>query len=774
MADVKISITAENQTGQVFKAVETGAKSAFDKVESSASGMTGKIKSAFSSLKEHWLGVTAGIAAAWLAVSKAWSLADMAAQFAEQKESLNALAGQYNTTADSIISGIQQASKGMISIADAAAIAGDAMLKHLKPDQVIALAGAAETLSNVTGDKVATSFKSMTEAIALGRSRGIEAAVGIIDLEAKYGDLTKTMSEAEKAQAMYGMVMERVAGIQATLGESTDSVSDKMEQLTVTIADLQLGLGAGLIKVGLGAAGVLYTLSAGALGAVEGFAKLMESVNQIQSSWGLTKSIREAGKESAEYWKEIAGAAGGAAEELAGKADKMFSAMAASNEDVMAASNRAKNATESAADAEKKRQEAIKKTVEELKGFSSVIKEAGQDALKFAESDFSSKMKEQEKSVEGMEAAMKEYGSTMDSVYGAQIKALEKVESAMKEAGADPATVKAQGLAILEAEKAQATARLGMWQSYYANLKTLQANAVAELLKKIEELNESKKLETDFFAALSEKFHPAETLDPYQQFWNDMEKIDQGATDAMRLEGEAKKAALKDILKSLESLPKEVVIDGEELLNQLFVENKIKERAGDILNAIKEVDQAAVDAAANQVSELGTKMLEAGSKVTELQTQITSLGAQMTALALTVDDSQTKAAISGIQDLLNSVFEKTYTIKTATAATATVSTAAPAQSGGSNYSLSGLEGISIESPTFASGTSYVPATGVYQLHQGEQVLTRSEVTNNQQSKSVTVNMGAINVSGVNKTSDEIVNEIYKPLAKKLRQLEYLK
>ena len=72
-------------------------------------------------------------------------------------------------------------------MSDAVDIAADTMVKGLKPDQIIALAGAAETLSNITGQKVAVEFRNMAEAISLGRERALEASVGIIDLNAKFG-----------------------------------------------------------------------------------------------------------------------------------------------------------------------------------------------------------------------------------------------------------------------------------------------------------------------------------------------------------------------------------------------------------------------------------------------------------------------------------------------------------------------------------------------------------------------------------------------------------
>ncbi|MDA8325092.1 MAG: hypothetical protein M0033_02625 [Nitrospiraceae bacterium] len=55
MAEVKITVTAENQTGSAFSAVEQGAKSAFEGIETSAQNASSMMQSAFDSLKSHWL-----------------------------------------------------------------------------------------------------------------------------------------------------------------------------------------------------------------------------------------------------------------------------------------------------------------------------------------------------------------------------------------------------------------------------------------------------------------------------------------------------------------------------------------------------------------------------------------------------------------------------------------------------------------------------------------------------------------------------------------------
>lgn len=325
MADNTITLTlgVDDKGTAILRTFQTTTANTFNKIK-------GDSESLVDSVKKHWLGLTAAATATGLAINRAWGLAEMAAQFQEQKASLNALATQYGTSANNIISSIQTVSKGLVSMSDAVDIAGSVMAKGLSPDQIINLAGAAETLSNVTGQKVSDAFRSMADSIALGRSRGIEAAVGMIDLKDKYGDLVEKMSEAEKAQAMYAIVMERVGTLQKTLGEGTDSTADKMERLTVQIADLKLEAGAFVIKGGLALYGILQGTASAALFLTSGVFGIIAALAALSDKLGLTSG-------GFAKWRAEADAALAASEELAKKGKENLAAIFAAPEDLAGA-----------------------------------------------------------------------------------------------------------------------------------------------------------------------------------------------------------------------------------------------------------------------------------------------------------------------------------------------------------------------------------------------------------------------------------------------------
>jgi len=287
-------------------------------MESETGGIAGTIKT-------HWLAISAAVTGALYSIHQAWQLAERAAQYEEQMASMNRLAATYNTTADTIVSDIQRVSKGMIAMEDAANIAGNAMMKHMKPDQLVKLAEASETLSNQSGKKVVEHFRELSEALASGKERSIKMVMGIVDLEAKYGKQVQTMTDAERAQALYNMVIERTDALQKTLGESVDSTGDKMERFTVQVKDLQLWLGEKLIQAAAGAMGILQGVAAAALVASAGIFKIMQASGWLTDKVGLTTG-------AAEEWKNQAAGAFAAAEDLGQKAKDNLALMIQGNQ----------------------------------------------------------------------------------------------------------------------------------------------------------------------------------------------------------------------------------------------------------------------------------------------------------------------------------------------------------------------------------------------------------------------------------------------------------
>lgn len=251
----------ENRITLIIDANGNAAIEGFNKVTGSMKNMESETGGIISKIKSHWLGLSAAAIAAYATIHKAWNLAEMAAKYEEQKASLNSLAVQYGTSANQMIENIQKVTNGLISMRDIVTISGEAMARHLSPDQIINLAEAAETLSNISGT-ASENFTDLAQAIATGRMRGLESKLGFIDLNEVLGKQAEKLTDAGKAHYMYEEVMKRVVELQKKGVGATDSLNDKMDRLKVTVDDLQLLMGTLLLRSIAGVVGAYYGLAA--------------------------------------------------------------------------------------------------------------------------------------------------------------------------------------------------------------------------------------------------------------------------------------------------------------------------------------------------------------------------------------------------------------------------------------------------------------------------------------------------------------------------------
>ncbi len=286
--EAKIIITAD-ASGAI-----TGIKQVGDETERLAN----RKETILQTIKGHWLAVSASIAGAILAVQKAWNLAEKAAQFEEQMMSLNALASQYNTTADVIVSSVKSASQGLISMADAASVSAKALMMGMKPDQLVEFMKIVEKTTNVTGMSVAQSFEYIVEAASTGRERTLKQMGILVDLNNAYGEYAKSLnktieelSELERQQAAINAILAKGSDIISRLGDTGDSTSDKMERLRVTIADLELKAGALIVRFGVGLVGAFNALMVAIIGVARAIVALLALFEKGLNKLGIQTTV---------------------------------------------------------------------------------------------------------------------------------------------------------------------------------------------------------------------------------------------------------------------------------------------------------------------------------------------------------------------------------------------------------------------------------------------------------------------------------------------------
>ena len=72
--------------------------------------------------------------------------------------------------------------------------------------------------------------------------------------------------------------------------------------------------------------------------------------------------------------------------------------------------------------------------------------------------------------------------------------------------------------------------------------------------------------------------------------------------------------------------------------------------------------------------------------------------------------------------------------------------------------------------SLATGTPYIPRTGLYQLHQGEAVIPASQNTG-AGARPITISFGNIVINGENKNPDKLADELVSKVREKMRQID---
>lgn len=275
-ADVKIVLSAQDNASPAVKQFGANAEKALRDVE----GATGRLNGVFEKFKQNWLGLTAAAYAAKEAFQKAWDMAGVAADYNERIAALNALGAQYGMTGTQIVNATKEASRGLISLANAADMAAIGMNLALSPQQVAEFTSVAEALSDVIGGSIPEAYDRMVVAAASGRTTTLAQMGILVDLDKAYKDhaeaigrKAESLTSLEKQQIRVNTILETAKGKVANLGGSVDTTRDKMDRLVMTLQDIELWLGQATIKGAAMALSGFQYLAAGVLGLVSAYSR---------------------------------------------------------------------------------------------------------------------------------------------------------------------------------------------------------------------------------------------------------------------------------------------------------------------------------------------------------------------------------------------------------------------------------------------------------------------------------------------------------------------
>jgi len=349
-----------------------------------------------------------------------------------------------------------------------------------------------------------------------------------------------------------------------------------------------------------------------------------------------------------------------------------------------------------------------------------------------------------------MSAPIQQYMAVIDDAYGKQLELQKQIGQVLFKTGADQKTIAQQNVTIAQTEKTSAEARLGAWTQYYDSLRAMHSTAMADMTKSQTELMNIRSVTGDLVAQIQQKM-----MTPMQQYYDQVARLEEKQKQAQQLSGDEKIKMLQQVQQSWSGLSNEIKDGDKVLLSQTeaaaMAINKITS-----LGTQLEAEKAAQIAKQQEtITTLESTMTTAKNMITEYQTKIAELDGAVNALtrtfSLTMKD-EASGAIASVKSELDKLRDKTITVTVR------------------YQSEGGGGGAATPSGSFASGTDYIPATGLYLLHKGEEVKNTARV--NTESKT-TNNAAAYNFSGnivlPNVTNQTSARELFTEFQKLARR-----
>jgi len=309
-----------------------------DNIETKIGGLGDKIKSSVSSMAANFASIHFVITDAMQLMGKAFEAIERYAGYAEVKEQLNLMAGQFGTTGDAIVRNMKQVTEGQFSIEQATKSAATALKNSLAPEQIIGLSMAAEKFNDIAGVSVPEAFDRLADAVQKGSAKAAVSIVGKEGLGDAMKQLAKGADDAGKSGAIYEAIMAKTAtqmkitaGASQSLGDNIDRLKASWSDLTLKISGIAVTALYGVMGIFYGAAAAATRLAAGVMGAVASFKILSldfkaaeEAKQTMKDLWGSAGELSA----QADAYMKLAGAVQ--------TADKQTKALAVSQEKITA------------------------------------------------------------------------------------------------------------------------------------------------------------------------------------------------------------------------------------------------------------------------------------------------------------------------------------------------------------------------------------------------------------------------------------------------------
>lgn len=225
---------------------QSGVKSAVKSVDA-ANNKLKEQDGLLSKIKLGWLAAAAGIATAMAGIKKAFDLAKEFADFEEQAQQMQL---QFGVNANEVITAMQKASDGTLSMKDAVSTATKAMATGVSTDigTIANLYDIAAKKGDAMGIGNAEAFDMLVGALAKGQrgAKQLEQQLGFNT--SAWADQMKGMDGAAQKQFMLDQVQKQGLLTQQKLEAAAETSADKFDRFSATISDLKIVIGKGILE----------------------------------------------------------------------------------------------------------------------------------------------------------------------------------------------------------------------------------------------------------------------------------------------------------------------------------------------------------------------------------------------------------------------------------------------------------------------------------------------------------------------------------------------
>jgi len=327
--DVSITLTAVDRTGAIGTAQS--------KFNNALDDMQARSQSTFARIQEHWMALTAALAGAFIMALQAWNVAKIAAQFEQSRASFRGMVQGMGHDADVVFARIREASAGLVDDKRLTEAASRAIAMGIPVERLGELMLIARAKSRDMGIAATQAFDDITRGIGRASPMLLDNLGLVINLneanEAMAKSLGKTVEQLtakERRTAILNATIDAGQGSLARHNLAILTTYERMQRLEATVQNLQLILGAGLIRAKSGSIALFQALGAVVL---DFSARILHAGTALFS---LTDALRIT-TGAQQRWAEVLENVQKQATKFATQAEDNFRLMVAKSEDLVTA-----------------------------------------------------------------------------------------------------------------------------------------------------------------------------------------------------------------------------------------------------------------------------------------------------------------------------------------------------------------------------------------------------------------------------------------------------